>query len=156
MSAFPFLSFLRGKPGHIIKEVKKLLKYWGPPVVWAFIIFLVSAYPIARASEIHWKDFVVKKSAHVIEYGIFAALVYRALRSSGVKRENAGIYAIFLALLYGVTDEFHQSYTPGREPRVRDVVFDTIGAIASIYSIWNLLPKAPVRLRNLAQKLQLI
>jgi len=92
----------------------------------------------------------------MIEYGIFAALIYRGLVASGVKKNNAGIYSILLALLYGVTDEFHQSYTPGREPRVRDVVFDTIGAILTIYSIWNLLPKAPERLRAWAKKLQLI
>ena len=136
--------------------MKRFLKYWAPPILWAFVIFSVSAFPTGRASQIQWKDFIVKKSAHVIEYAVFAALIYRALRSTGVKRENAGIYAIFIALLYGVTDEFHQSYTPGREPRVRDVVFDTIGAIASIYSIWNLLPKAPERLKSLARRLQLI
>jgi VanZ family protein len=134
----------------------RILKYWGPPVAWALLIFLVSSYPTVKTSEIHWRDFIVKKSAHVIEYGIFAALIYRALRSSGAKKANAGIYAIFIALLYGMTDEFHQSYTPGREPRVRDVVFDTIGAIASIYSIWNLLPKAPARLKAWARRLQLI
>ena len=156
MSGFLCLSFLKGKAGHIIKGVKRILKYWGPPAVWALAIFLVSAYPTGQASQIHWKDFIVKKSAHIIEYGIFAGLMYRALRSSGVRRENAGIYAIFVALIYGVTDEFHQSYTPGREPKVRDVVFDTIGAIASIYSIWNLLPKAPGKLKSLAKRLQLI
>jgi VanZ family protein len=136
--------------------MKKLLSLWAPPVIWAILIFLVSAYPTARTSEIHWKDFIVKKTAHVIEYGIFAALVYRAFRASGVKKANAGIYAIFVALAYGLTDEFHQSYTPGREPKIRDVAFDTIGAIASIYSIWNLLPKAPERLKKWARALQLI
>jgi VanZ family protein len=136
--------------------VKRFLKYWAPPIVWALLIFLFSAYPTGRASEIHWKDFIVKKTAHVIEYGIFAALTYRGLISSGAKKANAGIYSILIALLYGLSDEFHQSYTPGREPRVRDVVFDTIGAIASIYSIWNILPKAPERLKKWAKRLQLI
>lgn len=136
--------------------MKKFLKYWAPTLVWAIAIFLVSSYPTLEASQIYWKDFIVKKTAHMVEYGIFAALLYRALRRYGVKKENAGIYAILISLLYGVTDEFHQSYTPGREPKVRDVVFDTIGAIASIYSIWNLLPKAPPRLKSLAKRFQLI
>jgi VanZ family protein len=150
------LSFSKDAKQHIIKEVGRAFKYWGPPVLWAAVIFVISAYPTTQTSQIYWKDFIVKKSGHVIEYGVFAALIYRAFRNSGAKRENAGIYAILIALLYGVTDEFHQSYTPGREPRVRDVVFDTIGAIATIYSIWNLLPKAPERLKRLARALQLI
>ena len=148
--------FSKGGLQYIIRIMKKLLKYWVPPIIWACVIFVVSAHPLAKTSQIYWKDFIIKKTAHMIEYGIFAALIYRGLVASGVKKNNAGIYSILLALLYGVTDEFHQSYTPGREPRVRDVVFDTIGAILTIYSIWNLLPKAPERLRAWAKKLQLI
>ena len=136
--------------------MKKILKFWGPVVVWAGIIFLFSARPVIPASQIFWKDFIIKKSAHVIEYGILASLLYRALKESGVQKYNAGLIAILIALIYGATDELHQSFTPGREPRVRDVFFDTIGAILSVYSIWNLLPKAPKKLKTWAKRLQLI
>lgn len=136
--------------------VKTILKLWGPPVIWAVVIFLLSARPVIPASQIFWKDFLLKKSAHVIEYAIFASLTYRALKETGVKKYNAGLLAILLAVIYGATDEFHQSFTPGREPRVRDVFFDTIGAILSIYWLWNLLPKAPKKLKILAKRWQLI
>lgn len=139
-----------------VKKLQKIIKYWAPPLVWAFVIFLFSSYPTARASEIYWKDFIVKKSAHVVEYAIFASLLYRGFKESGVKKINAGIFAITLSVLYGATDEFHQSFTPGREPTVRDVIFDTIGASLAIYAIWNLLPKAPKKLRKLAKTLQLL
>ncbi|MEK7113133.1 MAG: VanZ family protein [Patescibacteria group bacterium] len=136
--------------------MKTILKLWGPPVIWAVVIFLLSARPVIPASQIFWKDFLLKKSAHVIEYAIFASLTYRALKETGVKKYNAGLLAILLAVIYGATDEFHQSFTPGREPRVRDVFFDTIGAILSIYWLWNLLPKAPKKLKILAKRWQLI
>ena len=115
------------------KQVLSRIKVWAPVAAWAVIIFLFSSLSVTPTTEIYWQDFVVKKTAHVIEYGIFAALLYRALRSEGVEKINAGLLAILVSVIYGATDEFHQGFTPGREPRVRDVVFDTIGAIAGIY-----------------------
>ncbi|MBI4153552.1 VanZ family protein [Candidatus Woesebacteria bacterium] len=138
-----------------IVKSKTVIQLWGPPVVWAVIIFLLSARPVIPASQIFWKDFLLKKSAHIIEYAIFTVLIYRALKESGVKKYNAGLVAILISVIYGATDEYHQSFTPGREPRVRDVFFDTIGAILVVYYIWNLLPKAPKRLKAWAEKLRL-
>ena len=115
------------------KQVLSRIKVWAPVAAWAVVIFLFSSLSVTPTTEIYWQDFVVKKTAHVIEYGIFAALLYRALRSEGVEKINAGLLAILVSVIYGASDEFHQGFTPGREPRVRDVVFDTIGAIAGIY-----------------------
>lgn len=109
------------------------IKYWAPPIFWAIVIFLFSSLSVTPATEIYWQDFILKKTAHVIEYGIFAVLLYRALRSEGVEKMSAGLISILIAVLYGASDEFHQGFTPGREPRVRDVAFDTIGAIAGVY-----------------------
>lgn len=36
------------------------------------------------------------------------------------------------AILYGVTDEFHQSFVPHRTPDIRDILVDTIGSIIGI------------------------
>lgn len=123
------------------KELKKILNRWLPPFIWAVVIFLFSSYPTTRASEIHWKDFIVKKTAHIVEYAILTTLSYRALKMSGVEKKKAGYFSIFVSMLYGLTDEFHQSFTPGRDPQPRDVFFDTIGAVFAIYYIWNLLPR---------------
>ena len=137
------------------KILRRVIRFWLPVVLWASVIFLFSSFPTNPVSKIYWRDFLVKKSAHIIEYAIFTSLIYRALKESGVEKKEAGVYAVILAVLYGISDEFHQSLTPGREPRVRDVLFDTIGSIASIYLLWNLLPKAPKKLKILAEKLQL-
>lgn len=139
-----------------MKKLAKVIRYWVPPLIWALVIFLFSSYPTRRASEIFWQDFIVKKTAHVVEYAFFSTLLYRAFKETGVRRRNAGIFAITLAVLYAASDEFHQSFIPGREPTVRDVIFDTIGASLAIYTIWNLLPKAPKRLKRWAKTLQLL
>jgi len=135
---------------------QKFINLWLPPVLWAALIFWFSTLPTTPTSMIYWQDFIIKKSAHVFEYGIFATLLYRALKESGFSKRKAAFWAILTAVLYGVTDEFHQSFTPGREPRFRDVIFDTIGASLAIFSIWKALPKAPTRLKSWAKSFQLL
>lgn len=128
---------------------------WAPFVSWALLIFLFSARPTKTVSEVYIEDFIAKKLAHILEYGFFATLLYRALIGQGVKKKKAGLYSIVFSVIYGATDEFHQSFIPGREPAIRDVIFDTIGATLAIYTIWKLLPKAPKKLRNWAKELQI-
>ena len=139
-----------------VKSAEKIIFYWLPVILWAAMIFTFSANPTTPTSEIHWQDFIIKKTLHILFYGIFATLLYRAFRTSQVGKSKAGYISIIIALLYGVTDEIHQSFTPGRMPRVYDVVFDTIGAILAVFVIWKLLPTAPKRLKNLARKWRLI
>ncbi|MEJ2348073.1 MAG: VanZ family protein [Patescibacteria group bacterium] len=135
---------------------RKVIKYWLPVFAWSLVIFFFSSLPTAPVSKVYWREFVTKKSAHIFEYGVFGTLMYRALKESGVKKREAGVYSIILAILYGISDEFHQSFTPGRDSRIRDVFFDTIGATLAIYLIWKLLPKAPKKLKIWAERLQLI
>lgn len=136
-------------------RIADYLKLWLPAILWAVVIFLFSSYPTAQASEIEWRDFVVKKTYHLIEYAILATLLYRAFKESGIEKRKAGIYSIIFAALYGASDELHQSFTPGRDARLRDVIIDTIGASVAIYIIWKQLPKAPKKLKRWAAKLQL-
>ena len=134
----------------------KKINYWLPVLVWAGVIYAFSSMPMTETTEIYWQDFIVKKSAHIVEYGILSALFYRALRGEGVSKSTAGYFAILISLFYGITDELHQSLTPGRQPKARDVIFDTIGATFAIYTIWRLLPKAPKKLVILAKRFQLL
>jgi len=69
--------------------------------------------------------------------------------------KKTGYISVFLASFYGITDEFHQSFTPGRDPTFRDIIFDTIGATLAIYFIWKLLPKMPEKVRLWAKKLEI-
>ena len=136
-------------------KIAFIVKYWLPPLLWAVVIFLFSSHPTKGVSEIHWQDFIVKKSAHIIEYGILALLIYRGLINSKVSKLHAGIAAILTSFIYGATDEFHQMFTPGREPTVRDIIIHNIMKSIIIYLIWKLLPKAPEKLKILAKKLEI-
>jgi len=136
--------------------MSKAFFYWFPVLLWAFVIFLFSANPTTRASEIHWQDFIVKKTAHIVEYGIFTLLLFRALRGANLNMSKAVVSAIIISIIYGATDEFHQSFTPGREPTLRDVIFDSIGSLLSGYFIFYLLPKMSNDVKRYAKRLQIV
>ena len=83
------------------------------------------------------------KHEHFFFYGILAGLALRALangRWRGIKAPTvAG--AILISSLYGVSDEFHQRFVPGRTYEVLDMAADAIGSVAavSLLSAWSII-----------------
>ncbi|MES2693610.1 MAG: VanZ family protein [Verrucomicrobiota bacterium] len=77
----------------------------------------------------------IDKYAHFAVYGLIGTLVCRT--RSGWKGAVIGLAA---ASAFGVTDEWHQSFVPGRSPDVMDWVADTLGAALAVtlYAGWPL------------------
>lgn len=115
---------------------------------------MLSSIPTTPVSKVYWQEFAVKKTAHMVEYGVFSLLIFRGFVNSGFGKKTSFKYSFLISVLYGISDEFHQSFTPGREPTVRDVIFDTIGSALILIYLWRLQQKAPRILKNLAKKLQ--
>ncbi len=136
--------------------LKKILNFYLPPLVWGILIFSGSSVAAPSVTPVFWLDFVIHKTAHIIEYAILGILTYRALKTENISHREAVVYAIIIAAFYGLTDEFHQSLTPHRTTRLRDVIIDTIAATGGIFIVWKLLPKMPKKLLNWAKKLDLL
>lgn len=130
------------------KKIIKFLNLWLPVILWAGLIFKFSSGTVPSASQVYWQDFAVKKVGHFLLFGALAVLIYRALSGQGVSRYKAAIWAIVAAFFYGATDEFHQTFTQGREARVRDVMIDGIGAGIVIYVIYRFFPKLPKKVQT--------
>lgn len=73
-------------------------------------------------------------AAHFVVYAILGALYLWALPHSERAWPTA-LAAVALASLYGVTDEFHQSFVPGRMPDPADWLVDTAGALSAVLLI---------------------
>ena len=71
-------------------------------------------------------DFFVKKGAHVTEYAILYLLLFRAFYTVMASRK-ALIASAIIGVLYAISDEYHQTFVPLRDGRVRDVIIDSIG-----------------------------
>jgi VanZ family protein len=104
-----------------------------PPLAWMGVIFVLSGQPgddIDRA----WWDVLLRKLAHVTEYAVLTALWWRALRALGISRPLAA--AVGVALLYAVSDEFHQTFVDGRNGTPVDVLIDAIGMTVAALLIY--------------------
>ncbi|MBL8098626.1 MAG: VanZ family protein [Anaerolineales bacterium] len=110
-----------------MKPLNLIVPRWLPALTLMIIIFLFSSRSSNELPNYGSWDYFVKKSAHGIGYGLLALSYLHALP----KRNY--FLAWLLALLYSATDEFHQSFVPGRNPSVIDVlVFDNIGAMVAL------------------------
>jgi VanZ family protein len=95
------------------------------------VIFFLSAQPDLD-SGLGAVDLVLRKVAHVTAYFALTLLWYWALRPA-LPGMSALALAGVIALLYGITDEYHQSFVEGRDGRPLDVGIDLIGiALASL------------------------
>lgn len=138
-----------------MQRLNKFKKYWLPVIIWATVIFLFSNRTTIKTVDFFLGDFLLKKTAHIIEYGIFATLFYRGLVNYGVSKKRAMLMSVLSAFMYGATDEFHQSFIYGRTATVRDVLIDTTGAVIFIYGIINNLSKLPNSIKFLYNKLDI-
>jgi len=113
--------------------MKKFLKFWFPVIVWAGIIFILSSIPNLESGL--EQDFILRKIAHILEYAILTFLLFRAGISAGWQIKKAIIFSIIIAFLYALTDEYHQTFVFGREGRLEDVGFDSVGILIMV-GIW--------------------
>ncbi len=109
--------------------MKRLLWLWLPVAGWCGLIFWVSSIPGLNTGWGLW-DLVLRKLAHVTEYAVLAALLFRAFGGGRAPSRDRLLWlSCALAVLYAVTDELHQRFVPGRTPALADVVIDAAGAV---------------------------
>jgi VanZ family protein len=140
------------KLGHFVRS-------WVPVIVWMLVIvtastdlmsaehtsrfigpFLRWLLPEISAATILAAQFFIRKAAHVTEYAILAALLWRAMRRSFTASPNkmwAGA-AFLLAAVFAISDEFHQSFVASRTGSPHDVMIDASGAILGLTIYWLL------------------
>lgn len=68
-------------------------------------------------------------------------LVHNAVRQCGARGMKAVAVSLAICVVYGITDEIHQIFVPGRAFQVRDLVMDAAGSVMGICVIWALYRK---------------
>jgi VanZ family protein len=105
----------------------KVLTRWMAVVLWMGVIFALSATPSLASPFEPFYDFMLRKMAHVTVYAVLTVLMYGALRPHTARPTHAWLLAMLMATLYACSDEWHQTFVPGREGTVRDVTIDGSG-----------------------------
>lgn len=111
-----------------LEKLLSIVPRWLPAVLLMLVIFGFSSRPGDDLPSFGGWDYFVKKGAHALGYGLLALSYLRTLPNRSYK------LAWILALLYSATDEFHQSFVPGRRASLIDVlVFDNFGALVGLF-----------------------
>jgi len=108
--------------------VIKFNKYWLPVILYATLIFYFSSIPGERIPQLFQGDDIL---AHITEYFIFALLLSRAFKAYLIKQGYLVrlLWVLIVGVLYAVSDEFHQSFVPGRTASFFDLSMDSIGIL---------------------------
>lgn len=134
-------------------------------ICWMFIIFWFSNQPATESSEIsgtisyrlvedtddifNWGltaeqirkiagniEYPIRKAAHMTEYAIFSIFVMIALIVDGIKGVRIPVISAVIAIAFAATDEFHQTFVPGRYGCVLDVLIDAAGSIIGLIIVY--------------------
>jgi VanZ family protein len=95
------------------------------------IIFLLSSLPSDRIPYYGAVDTFVKKGGHAIGYGLLGLSYFYALPKRLSKFYRV-ITALMMAILFALSDEYHQSFVQGRSSSLGDVFIDGIGAMIAL------------------------
>lgn len=110
---------------------------WLPAIAVAALIFTMSTFHGDELPAIDtglgdllppWLVERLDKVAHFTVYAALGAACHRALRRRIPSRLALGL-TVLVCAAYGVSDEWHQVYVPGRSPDVLDWLADVSGSL---------------------------
>ena len=107
------------------------------------LIFALSSQPDLPQPPGPWPENVYDKVGHALLYGVLAWLLWRVLGQRYASSAVLAAACTALAVAYGVSDEFHQAFVPGRTPSVADLAADGLGAASAMLLLtWQAQRKA--------------
>lgn len=110
----------------------KRLSCFLPPLLYMGLIFFLSSRPAPEFLR-DWPLYWGMKTLHLVEYAGLAGLWVLALgRGTGLARRHLLPLSALLTFLWGVSDEFHQAFVPGRSARLTDALTDLMAAVAFV------------------------
>lgn len=110
------------------------LMAWPVVIVWMGTLFFLSSLPSSpQTLAFDFGD----KIAHAVAFGILGCFLSFARLPCPLGSLNRVILVTVLVVAYGVSDEFHQSFVPGRDANAADVLADGIGGfVAAFVIVW--------------------
>lgn len=118
---------------------------WCAIALYMAIIFAVSHDP--TATDGLPLEYGADKLVHLVEFGLLAALWRLGLLLRGMNARKAVVVAFVMTCVYAASDEWHQSFIPGRVCSVADFAADALGAALTL---WFLHVRRPVGERQAA------
>lgn len=104
-----------------------------PAILYAALIFGLSSLQKTPLDEMPFWNF--DKLVHLLEYAVFGILLMLAFRSDQIDQpmRRANLQTIIVGILYGLSDEIHQFFIPGRISSIEDFVADALGILLGVW-----------------------
>lgn len=102
-----------------------------PLIVYWLILFILTSLPTGLALKTDFSD----KVNHFGAYGILSVLLFLNLKlqyKNEVIKKYAGTFTIIIASIYGMLDELHQIFVPGRSAEFWDWLADFAGSVVAV------------------------
>ncbi len=99
-------------------------RYYLPPILYGGLIFYLSSRSFENVDLTHGLD----KGVHLIIYAGLGYLVLRALHRLE-QRPRIYLWMVCIVFLYGLSDELHQRFVPGRTFEILDLLVDGLGGV---------------------------
>lgn len=110
------------------ERLKSVALAWLPALIYMALIFILSSIPTLASYSRHlpFRD----KGVHFLEYAILGALTTHAAGRTFPDRSRGRVFlfGVTLATLFGISDELHQAFVPGRSADFGDIIADFLGA----------------------------
>jgi VanZ family protein len=98
----------------------KIIKFL-PVIFWMIFIFYLSSGQTDSIKGNNIERFLILKSFHLIEY----AVLFICFKIAGF----SSFKSLLFSYIYALSDEFHQSFVPGRSALFRDTLIDFLGSL---------------------------
>ena len=113
-------------------SMKERLFRWGPAILIMGLIFIASSTSGSDIPDFGVLDFCAKKGGHFLGYALLGATYLHALIWNRNQTRSRLLTAGVLVILYAISDEWHQGFTPERHPSFLDLCIDTAGGFLGI------------------------
>ena len=141
----------------MIKQTQQRFWRYGPLVLWVLLISFASTnqfsasntskilrpillwlFPSLSESRLAAVHFLTRKAGHFTEYAVLAFLARRAFITSSQAFLQRYWFplGLLLVVIYGLLDEFHQSFVPSRTASIYDSVIDVAGGFTVLLIFW--------------------
>src|SRR3989344_6467189 len=108
---------------------------WTITLAYMLLIFYASSLPQpAAGTPAAGLDNSV---LHVPEYFVLGVLLKASLVAKRMKLENAFSYSMLAGFVYGASDEFHQSFVPGRYANLEDLTLNALGVVLGVLAMYS-------------------
>jgi len=107
---------------------RAFLTLWGP-----FIAALAAVFWLSSMSHVPGTQYFWDKLLHTVGYAVLGVLALRAFHGGFARpRLEPTLYAGLVVILWGISDEIHQSFVPGRDASAWDVLADLVGFLIAV------------------------